>query len=344
MEQAEIIDTFWTYQPPFEELKRCAYCKYHTSFSHATNDCNVFRRHIQSTINEGRLSFSEMQVDKLPFPMNTIDLEGKKVLIRPDIAELANKNNMVIGESRKENEDNRNSGRQVVLDKQPDGKEVIKITIKNPTLGGQPQVQEDAHDKFVKPKNSEVGKGKRNEARRKRIKPTFYMLLSKYANQVASSSSNRPSTSKRSRSHPQESRCYGRPCGSSPPLYAPYYMGGFNGGWGQPSMGPYAFYMGWAAPNRLTRGGFSYSPKGHFNQGDNRPSQGFPSKVNKKVWRAKSHGAEISESNKRKEIQGPIVDNLANPNDDTVGAQQDYMANDHEASTNTAKYKDPKYA
>src|SRR3954469_22422677 len=104
--------------PPFEGLKRCAYCKYHNSFSHATNDCNVFRRHIQSAINEGRLSFSEMQVDKQPFPMNTIDLEGKKVLIRPDIAELANKNNVVIGESRKENEDNRNSGRQVVLEKQ----------------------------------------------------------------------------------------------------------------------------------------------------------------------------------------------------------------------------------
>jgi len=29
--------------PPFEELKRRAYCKYHNSFSHATNDCNVFK-------------------------------------------------------------------------------------------------------------------------------------------------------------------------------------------------------------------------------------------------------------------------------------------------------------
>jgi hypothetical protein len=28
--------------PPRDELKRCAYCKYHNSFSHATNDCNVF--------------------------------------------------------------------------------------------------------------------------------------------------------------------------------------------------------------------------------------------------------------------------------------------------------------
>jgi hypothetical protein len=30
--------------PSTDELKRCAYCNWHNSFSHATNDCNVFRR------------------------------------------------------------------------------------------------------------------------------------------------------------------------------------------------------------------------------------------------------------------------------------------------------------
>jgi hypothetical protein len=49
--------------PSADELKRRAYCKWHNSFSHATNDCNVFRRQIQSAINEGRLKFQEMQVD-----------------------------------------------------------------------------------------------------------------------------------------------------------------------------------------------------------------------------------------------------------------------------------------
>jgi hypothetical protein len=43
--------------PPTDELKRKAYCKWHNYFSHATNDCNVFRRQIQSAINEGRLIF-----------------------------------------------------------------------------------------------------------------------------------------------------------------------------------------------------------------------------------------------------------------------------------------------
>jgi hypothetical protein len=53
--------------PPLEELKRRAYCKFHNSFSHAIHDCNEFRRQVQSAINEGRLTFHEMQVDKAPF-------------------------------------------------------------------------------------------------------------------------------------------------------------------------------------------------------------------------------------------------------------------------------------
>jgi hypothetical protein len=72
--------------PPADELKRRAYCKWHNSFSHATNDCNVFRRQIQSAINEGQLKFQE---DTDPFPMNMIDFKGKRVLIRPSTADKA---------------------------------------------------------------------------------------------------------------------------------------------------------------------------------------------------------------------------------------------------------------
>jgi hypothetical protein len=32
--------------PPPDEIKKCAYCKFHHSYSHATNDCNSFRRQI----------------------------------------------------------------------------------------------------------------------------------------------------------------------------------------------------------------------------------------------------------------------------------------------------------
>jgi hypothetical protein len=46
--------------PPLDELKQKAYCRWHNSFSHATNDCNVFRWQVQSAINEGPLSLKEM--------------------------------------------------------------------------------------------------------------------------------------------------------------------------------------------------------------------------------------------------------------------------------------------
>ena len=79
--------------PPLEELKRRAYCKFHNSHSHATNDCNVFRRQVQSAMNEGRLIFPKMKIDKTPFPVHTnthtIDLSNAKVLIWPEQAEGA---------------------------------------------------------------------------------------------------------------------------------------------------------------------------------------------------------------------------------------------------------------
>ena len=73
-----------------DELKRRAYCKLHNTFSHATNDCNVLRRQIQSAINEGQLVISGMQVDQNPFLMHThvLELKNSKILIRPNQAEL----------------------------------------------------------------------------------------------------------------------------------------------------------------------------------------------------------------------------------------------------------------
>jgi hypothetical protein len=39
--------------PPINDLKKHAYCKWQYSYSHGTNDCNVFQWQIQSTINGG---------------------------------------------------------------------------------------------------------------------------------------------------------------------------------------------------------------------------------------------------------------------------------------------------
>ena len=83
--------------PPLEELKQRAYCKFHNTFSHATNDCNVLCRQIQSVINKGRLVIPTMQVDQNPFPMHILELNNPKVLIRPSQAESTKGKNVIIG-------------------------------------------------------------------------------------------------------------------------------------------------------------------------------------------------------------------------------------------------------
>jgi hypothetical protein len=65
--------------PLINDLKKCAYCKWDNSYSHATNDCNVFRQQIQSVINGGQLCLKQMQVDNNPFSINAMDLQGAKV-------------------------------------------------------------------------------------------------------------------------------------------------------------------------------------------------------------------------------------------------------------------------
>jgi hypothetical protein len=107
--------------PPTDKLKRHAYCKWHNSFSHATNDCYVFRRQIQSAINEGRLKFQEMQVDTEPFTMNVIDFEGKKVLIWPSTTDKGKGKEVIIVDARKADENNKISCRKIVPEKTPDG-------------------------------------------------------------------------------------------------------------------------------------------------------------------------------------------------------------------------------
>jgi hypothetical protein len=127
--------------PSADELKRRAYCKWHNSFSHATNDCNVFRRQIQSTINEGRLKFQEMQVDTKPFPMNMIDFEGKRVLFRPNTADKGKDKEIIIGNAREADGNHKISCRKVVAEETPDGGETLKVTITTSGARGQAQTK-----------------------------------------------------------------------------------------------------------------------------------------------------------------------------------------------------------
>jgi hypothetical protein len=85
-------------------LGKCAYCKWHDSFSHNTCDCNVFHQQLQLAIDEGELKFrghlgtggitSYSQI----LPKGVINLEGKKILVRPSQAETTKGKHFIIGE------------------------------------------------------------------------------------------------------------------------------------------------------------------------------------------------------------------------------------------------------
>jgi hypothetical protein len=64
---------------------------------------NVFRRQVQSAINEGRLAFQEMQVDTQPFPVNTIDIACKKILVRPEMADKGKSKDIILSSPRTSN-------------------------------------------------------------------------------------------------------------------------------------------------------------------------------------------------------------------------------------------------
>jgi hypothetical protein len=78
-----------------------------------------------------------MQVDTEPFPMNMIDFEGKKVLIRSSTADKGKGKEVIISDARKADENNKISYRKIVAEKTPDGRETLKITITSSNTGGQ---------------------------------------------------------------------------------------------------------------------------------------------------------------------------------------------------------------
>ena len=80
---------------------------------------------------------SKMQIDKAPFPVHMLELNNSKVLIRPDQAKGAKGKNVVIGDLRLMNASDKILAREVIKEKTDDGKDTLKITIRNSRLGGQ---------------------------------------------------------------------------------------------------------------------------------------------------------------------------------------------------------------
>jgi hypothetical protein len=80
-----------------------------------------------------------MQVDTEPFPMNMIDFEGKKVLVRPNTTDKGKGKETIIGNAKEADGDRKVSCRKVVAEKTPDGGETLKVTITTSSTGGQAQ-------------------------------------------------------------------------------------------------------------------------------------------------------------------------------------------------------------
>ena len=296
--------------PPPEELKRRAYCKYHDSYSHATNDCNVFRRQVQSAINEGRLKFDEkkMQLDDNPFPTNMVSFENKKVLIRPSQAESAKGKNVVVGENR--------------LMPPQDDREVTKKLEASGSGGTQ-----SSRPKMIKPKSPEVDRWKVNEVKSRAFnkvekpKVTFDKLLAKYQNGRAGQKCfNRPNNFKRPRSSPRQKfngpdyrhkgfqAAVPFPCNGPPPMpmpwgpppvdFAPCPPWGWCGPWmPPPPMMPFGqFHPRWAAHRRPVFNRLSHPKHDRFEQ-RNWSSGRDQRKTVRKVYRVKESGNLNEESN-----------------------------------------------
>jgi hypothetical protein len=88
-------------------------------------------------INEGQLCIKQIQVDNDLFPINAIDLQGAKVLLRPEQAETTKGKKVIIGEERPKSCEDKIWSREVMLEKDADGKDVLKITVKASGLAGQ---------------------------------------------------------------------------------------------------------------------------------------------------------------------------------------------------------------
>ena len=63
---------------PPDQLKNKKFYKFYNATSHSTNECKIFRQHIQRAIQQGRLKFDtprKMKVDDNPFPgdQNMVD-------------------------------------------------------------------------------------------------------------------------------------------------------------------------------------------------------------------------------------------------------------------------------
>lgn len=84
--------------PPPGQIAKGKYCKWHGTFSHNTNDCNYFRRQVQSALNDNRLTLGDgnkMRLDSDPFPVRVNMIN---VLVRTSQADSTQGKNVVMSD------------------------------------------------------------------------------------------------------------------------------------------------------------------------------------------------------------------------------------------------------
>jgi hypothetical protein len=122
-----------------------------------------------------------MQVDTEPFPMNVIDFEGKKVLIRPNTTDKEKGKEVIISDAWKADENNKISCRKVVTEKTPDGGETLKVTITTSRTGGQAHTTEQVREPVLRITDGPTSRCGRSEAFQQTVRqhsgPTTTMYL-----------------------------------------------------------------------------------------------------------------------------------------------------------------------
>ena len=71
------------------------------------------------------------------FPVHTLELNNPKVLLQLEQAKGAQEKNVVIGDPRPMNANDKILAREVVAEKTPDGKPTLRIFVSAPKPGGQ---------------------------------------------------------------------------------------------------------------------------------------------------------------------------------------------------------------
>jgi hypothetical protein len=82
------------------------------------------------------LNFQKIQVAKQPFLVSTLDLNGKKVLVRLEVADKDKGKGVLIGDPRVPDESKETFSKKVIIKNTLDGGETLKITIRPSNTGG----------------------------------------------------------------------------------------------------------------------------------------------------------------------------------------------------------------